>query len=337
MKVKVKSRGDKRNMLIEVRSDTGEQLDYADIDRLKRGGDVLLAPDVERRGDGWIFSYTVPDFVCLNVKAQSSIGRAALERVLRSVLAACRACERERLSRRRVLFDPHFAAYDAARGKLRFAYVPLESTYAPFEVSELLIWLCSNLKASDSSAWELMERTLNYARVARVLACVDFEAFLIGCGVMASGGTTGALGAMGADDRSTTAEAPAPRGFDFVRRASQVAVIEGERRAARPEASAASVLSVVVRRVSTGERYRLVCGQYRIGRDERVEIPLSGNSSISRHHALITVTAQGMTVQDEGSANGTYVDGARIAPHVPVPVSPGGCFVLSNERFLREA
>ena len=62
-----------------------------------------------------------------------------------------------------------------------------------------------------------------------------------------------------------------------------------------------------------------------------------GNSSLSRHHALLTVSARGLVVRDEGSANGTYVEGSRVATGEDVPVRPGGWFALSNERFVLEA
>ena len=300
MKVKVKSRGDKRDLLIEVRGDAGEQIDYADVDRLQRAGDALIAPETDRRGDAWVLSYTVPGYVCLRSSSERAVGRPQFERTLRSVLAACRACERERLARRRVLFDPQWVAFNPASGKMRFAYVPLAAAWAPFEVSELLIWLGTHLEAADGAAWELMERTLNYARLSRVLACVDFEAFLIGCGAMASTGATGALGSMVDDDRPRPVEAPAPRGFDFVRLASQVGA-DDVSRAGRDAGGARS--GADARGARVGSSGRGVSGAR------------SGTSSCGTHGACVGASGYGSREARAARAG---------APVREVPASPRG-------------
>lgn len=61
---------------------------------------------------------------------------------------------------------------------------------------------------------------------------------------------------------------------------------------------------------------------YTIGRDNSCDIVIADNTDvISRRHALLTVTPSGkMTITDH-SSNGTYVNGIRISPNVPVPVT----------------
>lgn len=61
---------------------------------------------------------------------------------------------------------------------------------------------------------------------------------------------------------------------------------------------------------------------YSIGREAGCDIVINDNSDvISRRHAIINVTPSGkMTVVDQ-SQNGTYVNGIRISPNVPVPVT----------------
>lgn len=50
----------------------------------------------------------------------------------------------------------------------------------------------------------------------------------------------------------------------------------------------------------------------RIGRDASNDIRLPGDRSMSRHHAIIIPTLEGLFVEDGGSTNGTFVNGVRI-------------------------
>lgn len=60
-----------------------------------------------------------------------------------------------------------------------------------------------------------------------------------------------------------------------------------------------------------------------VGRDpSRCRVLLS-EPRVSGVHAYIKLDAGLVYVKDEGSNNGTYVDGARIAPHLWVPVRAG--------------
>lgn len=61
---------------------------------------------------------------------------------------------------------------------------------------------------------------------------------------------------------------------------------------------------------------------YSIGREHGCDILINDNTDvISRRHAVLNVSPSGkMTIVDQ-SHNGTYVNGIRISPNVPVPVT----------------
>lgn len=61
---------------------------------------------------------------------------------------------------------------------------------------------------------------------------------------------------------------------------------------------------------------------YSIGRDTNCDIVINDKTDVvSRRHALINVFPSGkMTIVDQ-SSNGTYVNGIRVSPNVPVPVT----------------
>lgn len=61
---------------------------------------------------------------------------------------------------------------------------------------------------------------------------------------------------------------------------------------------------------------------YSIGREAGCDITINDSTDvISRRHAILNVAPSGkMTIVDQ-SSNGTYVNGIRISPNVPVPVT----------------
>lgn len=61
-----------------------------------------------------------------------------------------------------------------------------------------------------------------------------------------------------------------------------------------------------------GHRIVLTPGLWRVGREAPCEIRLA-DETVSRRHATIRVAPDGVTVRDDGSANGVRVNGDRIA------------------------
>jgi hypothetical protein len=68
----------------------------------------------------------------------------------------------------------------------------------------------------------------------------------------------------------------------------------------------------------------------RLGRSPDNEVVLR-DAQVSRHHAVITFSNAGYTITDLGSANGTWVNGVRIAQ--PCHLRPGDAIVLGANRL----
>ena len=61
---------------------------------------------------------------------------------------------------------------------------------------------------------------------------------------------------------------------------------------------------------------------YSIGRDLGCDIVINDNTDVvSRRHAVLSVGSGGKMTITDLSSNGTYVNGIKIAPNVPFPVS----------------
>ena len=69
---------------------------------------------------------------------------------------------------------------------------------------------------------------------------------------------------------------------------------------------------VIVRGPYAGERFVLDIPEVTLGRDPKCEVFLN-DRTVSRRHAHISIQGGRTTIEDLGSLNGTWVDGAIVA------------------------
>jgi hypothetical protein len=74
-----------------------------------------------------------------------------------------------------------------------------------------------------------------------------------------------------------------------------------------------------------------------IGRDTANPIALPQDTNASRRHATIQASNGQYTVTDNGSSNGTFVNGVRINSQTPHPLRPGDELQIGMTRFRFEA
>ena len=77
-----------------------------------------------------------------------------------------------------------------------------------------------------------------------------------------------------------------------------------------------------------------ISGTAVIGREPERDIALVNDTTVSRRHASITAANGGFTIKDEGSANGTFVNGAKITEQ---KLTPGDEIQLGGSRFRFDA
>lgn len=80
--------------------------------------------------------------------------------------------------------------------------------------------------------------------------------------------------------------------------------------------------TLVLVRTDTGERIPLLGLPVTVGRSRDRDITVD-DKRVSRSHARIEPRQGGWTVVDDGSANGTRLDGRTLPPHEPRPLRPG--------------
>jgi hypothetical protein len=89
--------------------------------------------------------------------------------------------------------------------------------------------------------------------------------------------------------------------------------------------------------VYSGQIFPITGASVDIGRDAANAIPLPQDNNASRKHATIQITGGQCVVMDNGSSNGTFVNGVRIANQMPQPLRPGDELTVGNTRFRFEA
>jgi pSer/pThr/pTyr-binding forkhead associated (FHA) protein len=85
----------------------------------------------------------------------------------------------------------------------------------------------------------------------------------------------------------------------------------------RARAASAPACVIVIYGGELGRRIELPLGEITIGRDEESAISVELHT-ISRHHARIFMRKRTHFVEDLGSTNGTFVNGAPVTDVVPL-------------------
>ena len=101
-----------------------------------------------------------------------------------------------------------------------------------------------------------------------------------------------------------------------------------------PPASTASPLTVLVEDLESGTTTEHVFKRspVRVGRNALNELTLQA-PFVSLSHAVLRYQADRTEIIDLGSTNGIQVDGKRIEPNVPVPVTPQSDVRIGSLRF----
>lgn len=105
----------------------------------------------------------------------------------------------------------------------------------------------------------------------------------------------------------------------------------------KPTAPSFSVTLILCTGPSAGKQFTFQSGQQvTFGRAQ----PGSHNSilaaydKVSGTHCRLDVSGSGLMLTDLGSTNGTLVNGKRLTPHAPVPVSHGGVIFLADNNCV---
>ena len=83
-----------------------------------------------------------------------------------------------------------------------------------------------------------------------------------------------------------------------------------------------------------GQVFALVAANSTVGRETTCDIVLSADTTISRTHARLVNEGGNFVVYDNGSSNGTFVNGMRLTS--PVVLAPGDIVQFGGSKFRFE-
>lgn len=87
----------------------------------------------------------------------------------------------------------------------------------------------------------------------------------------------------------------------------------------------------------SGGIFALAGAYSEIGRDPGNTVPLPNDTNASRRHATIAGSGTDYTVTDNGSSNGTFLNGVRVPPNTPLPLRSGDELQVGMTRFRFES
>ena len=91
----------------------------------------------------------------------------------------------------------------------------------------------------------------------------------------------------------------------------------------------------MLRRIKTGEEVAVPVGDFVLGRSETMaDYVITGNKTIGRKHAMITIQDDGCSIVDLESLNKTRINDIELLPNVSYELNEGDTIGLSNEQFL---
>lgn len=103
-----------------------------------------------------------------------------------------------------------------------------------------------------------------------------------------------------------------------------------------PTAAAAGPRLVATAGAYSGSIFALTGAYSEIGRDAANTVPLPNDTNSSRRHATINSAGSEYSVTDNGSSNGTFLNGVRIPPNAPQPLRVGDELQVGMTRFRFE-
>jgi pSer/pThr/pTyr-binding forkhead associated (FHA) protein len=113
--------------------------------------------------------------------------------------------------------------------------------------------------------------------------------------------------------------------------APQPAIIETAKPTVTPDRLGTRLVGV--EGLYTGHTFSLVGETTLLGREPENGVALTNDPTVSRVHARIVLEEAGHTLYDEGSSNGTYVNGVLVGNCV---LAPGDMVQLGSSRLRYE-
>lgn len=332
---------------VVIRPQKNEQLDYARAEWLRKSTSAYLAPfayEMERVR----LEYDVTGLDTLKHRLSAPLSSEDFVYLLIGMVQAVMACAHEGYTSSDLIYDPA-KVYVDDEGTPIFLFVPLKGVILGVENSPLTYLEAlgepARLRFRMADDTLRSERLADFVRREGVWSLNNFKAFMKqefgvafdmdGRPVAVDDHESGFAIASEPGDPSSN-HLGDTSGTSFGGFGGYALGGDDLKRGEKALASKRKPHAMLVRE-RTGESFPLYGGcEAHIGKGTGSTIQILGNGMISRTHAYLLCSGEGIAIRDDGSTNGTFVRGRRLEAGEHMQLAPGEQFKLADEVFWVE-
>ena len=336
-KMRMKKNGD---LLLKTTLNKRDNFDYATAVRLSNN----TIPGLTRftfTGDDKrpIIYYNITDLVSLTVFLDSKLSLSQFKALVDSLLETLKAVNTAGLVEKNLLLSREHVYVDEG-SSMHLVYLPLSGLVANERpVLDLLSTVASSAKFVDDEDKQFAEDFLSYVKKQQVFSLVEVRAYLEGESASAREKVKPASALFeqqkpvsGRDFVSEVTGIQAKSQVQASRSVTEnvVHAISGDLSLSEEPGNRTLPKRFVLTRISDGVSWPLRGERFVIGRSINCDIRISDSAAISRQHAVFKISQDQLLVEDAGSANGTFINGERLAPGQSITLQHGDTILLGD-------
>jgi hypothetical protein len=343
MKIKKMSMKKNGDLLLKTTLGKHDNFDYATAVRLSNNtinGLIRFTFNGDDRRP--VIYYNITGMQNLPVFLENKLSLTQFKSLIESLLTALETVSTSGLAEKNLLLSPEYVYVDED-ASIHLAYLPLSGLVAnERSVLELLGYVTVNTMFVNDENKQYAADILSYIRRQQVFSLVEVKAFL--------NLTPVASQAQNGQAEQLFERPKAFSGRDFVSEATGIPAIERLRDSRSVAENVAEAISAdltlanhpgrvmqsakqfYLTRINDGQQWTLHNEKTLIGRSISSDIRLDA-TAISRQHAELTITSDHVSIEDLGSANGTYINGERLNTRQRVVLQSNDTILLGNIGF----
>jgi len=340
MAVMVVESGRKGNRII-CRLTNQEKIKRLQFEQLNSGSlgqQFLIIEAIEKRTSTVLYANFKPGLTVLIDLLQQGTGRNFLFQLFFAIIRALRLCEEKMLRISNLALDPKLILVDQKSNHFSFAYWPIEGCPSILSLPDVFQNLIFVSIFTSQEDLPYVRECLQFLTQTGGFSLLKFEKFL------------NALQIKSFTNRQTAAvetEGSEPSPSIFKEQANGIkprptedfgtTVLNNERNEFGTTILESAYISEPpwLIRKSSGEKILLEQIENTLGSDSLLcNLPISGNTSISRKHACIFQKEAAFHLKDLGSTNRTYLNGQLLQAMQEYTLNSGALIRLANEDFI---
>ncbi len=330
-----------RRVLV-VQGQKGQQISEREFYAVSTGQvPGLLRAELIGRGNSFRLSYDISGYISLREFLSAPINKSTFITLIDNILNTVKGLQKAYYNRQYILFDINAVMIEPMTRRIGFVYVPITFYDSGTELRSFLLSIAQNcfftpnesndyareyirivndgINFSDFKLEEYIKKLISDGQTS------DDERKCVRCGNAVPNGVS-YCPSCGTSIYTLDNVTP-DKVYDPLKNAVKSSKTNTQGTNASEKA--------YIRRLKTGEQIRITTDSFVLGKEAcGCEYCVSGNSAISRCHAVIKHIGACWFISDLNSTNNTYVNGRAIHPNTDTELYDGTNIRLANEEFI---